>query len=307
MLTSTPTDAGETPGRGDRAGLPSRSAPASGGGVAGAGFVAADKPAPIDEFISIKGVSKTFAGRHGAVQALNTVDLAIAGGEFISLVGPSGCGKSTLIMLAAGLIPLETGVIRIAGKAVTGPISELGIVFQQDALLEWRTALENVVLQAEIRKQDKRAATKRARELLAMVGLEQFSGAYPHELSGGMRQRVAICRALLHNPPLLLMDEPFGALDALTRDQLNVDLLRFCADGRRTVLFVTHSISEAVFLSDRVVVLSPRPGRIETIITIDLPRPRRLSMRETPQFAHYSRMVTDVFKSLGVLREEDES
>jgi NitT/TauT family transport system ATP-binding protein len=257
------------------------------------------------EFISIKGVSKRFSGRQGVVQALDAVDLTINDGEFISVIGPSGCGKSTLMMLLAGLEPATTGTIHIGGKKIDGPASDLGIVFQQDVLLEWRTALENVVLQAEIRKQNKAAATERARQLLAMVGLESFASAYPHELSGGMRQRVSICRALLHDPPLLVMDEPFGALDALTRDQLNVDLLRFWSDRRVTVLFVTHSISEAVFLSDRVVVMSPRPGRIETIITIDLPRPRRLSIRETPEFVHYNRMVTEVFKSLGVLREED--
>jgi NitT/TauT family transport system ATP-binding protein len=257
------------------------------------------------EFISIKGVSKRFSGRQGVVQALDAVDLTVNDGEFISVIGPSGCGKSTLMMLLAGLEPATTGAIHIGGKKIDGPASDLGIVFQQDVLLEWRSALENVVLQAEIRKQNKAAATERARQLLAMVGLESFASAYPHELSGGMRQRVSICRALLHDPPLLVMDEPFGALDALTRDQLNVDLLRFWSDRRVTVLFVTHSISEAVFLSDRVVVMSPRPGRIETIITIDLPRPRRLSIRETPEFVHYNRMVTEVFKSLGVLREED--
>ena len=162
-----------------------------------------------------------------------------------------------------------------------------------------------MVLQAQIRKQDLIEARERARQLLAMVGLESFASAYPHELSGGMRQRVAICRALLHDPPLLLMDEPFGALDALTRDQLNSDLLRIWSDRRMTVLFVTHSIPEAVFLSDRVVVMSPRPGRIEKIISIELPRPRRLSVRQTLEFIRYNEMVTEVFKSLGVLREED--
>src|SRR5882757_896028 len=219
------------------------------------------------ELISIKGVSKRFSGRQGVVQALDAVDLTVNDGEFISVIGPSGCGKSTLMMLLAGLEPATTGAIHIGGKKIDGPASDLGIVFQQDVLLEWRTALENVVLQAEIRKQNKAAATERARQLLAMVGLESFASSYPHELSGGMRQRVSICRALLHDPPLLVMDEPFGALDALTRDQLNVDLLRFWSDRRVTVVFVTHSISEAVFLSDRVVVMSPRPGRIETVIS----------------------------------------
>ena len=257
------------------------------------------------DFIAIKGVSKIFAGRNATVQALNLVDLAVADGEFVSIIGPSGCGKSTLLMLVSGLIPATTGTIHVGGKPIDGPNSELGIVFQQDVLLEWRTALENVVLQAQIRKQNLVEARKRARQLLAMVGLESFASAYPYELSGGMRQRVSICRALLHDPPLLVMDEPFGALDALTRDQLNIDLLRIWSDRQMTVLFVTHSIPEAVFLSDRVVVMSPRPGHIEKIIAIDLPRPRRLSVRQSPEFTRYNQMVTEVFKSLGVLRDQD--
>jgi NitT/TauT family transport system ATP-binding protein len=259
-----------------------------------------------DSFISLRGLSKSFTGRRGTLLALAPVDLDVRDGEFVSIVGPSGCGKSTLMMLLSGLVPASAGTIRVGGKPVTGPNADIGIVFQQDVLLEWRTALENIVLQAEIRGLDKAAAVEEAHRLLAMVGLDGFAGAYPHELSGGMRQRVSICRALLHRPPLLVMDEPFGALDALTRDQLQVDLLRLCAERRMTVIFVTHSIIEAVFLSDRVVVMSPRPGRVETIIPIDLPRPRRLAMRDTPAFMHHNHAVTDLFKSLGVLREEDE-
>jgi NitT/TauT family transport system ATP-binding protein len=262
-------------------------------------------PAPAGDFISIKGVSKLFSARNGAVQALDRVDLAVAHGEFVSIIGPSGCGKSTLLMLVTGLAPATTGSIHIGGKLIDAPTSDLGIVFQQDVLLEWRTALENVVLQAQIRKQNVLEARQRARQLLAMVGLEAFASAYPHELSGGMRQRVAICRALLHDPPLLVMDEPFGALDALTRDQLNIDLLRIWSERRMTVLFVTHSIPEAVFLSDRVVVMSPRPGHIERIIAIDLPRPRRLSVRQTLEFIGYTQLVTEVFQSLGVLRDQE--
>jgi NitT/TauT family transport system ATP-binding protein len=222
----------------------------------------------------------------------------------VSVIGPSGCGKSTLLMLLSGLDRATSGIIRVGGKIIDSPTSDLGIVFQQDVLLEWRTALENVLLQADIRGMDKPAARARATELLAMVGLDGFAAAYPYELSGGMRQRVAICRALLHEPPLLLMDEPFGALDALTRDQLQIDLLRLWSKQKITVVFVTHSIAEAVFLSDRIVVMSPRPGRIETIIKIDLPRPRRLSLRESPEFLGYNRQVTSVFKALGVLRDE---
>jgi len=265
---------------------------------------AATTSATVGDYISIRGVSKTFTGRNAIVEALSAIDLAVADAEFVSVIGPSGCGKSTLLMLLSGLDRATSGIIRVGGKIIDSPTSDLGIVFQQDVLLEWRTALENVLLQADIRGMDKPAARARATELLAMVGLDGFAAAYPYELSGGMRQRVAICRALLHEPPLLLMDEPFGALDALTRDQLQIDLLRLWSKQKITVVFVTHSIAEAVFLSDRIVVMSPRPGRIETIIKIDLPRPRRLSLRESPEFLGYNRQVTSVFKALGVLRDE---
>jgi NitT/TauT family transport system ATP-binding protein len=265
---------------------------------------AATTGAAAGTYISIQGVSKTFTGRNAVVEALSAIDLDVADGEFVSVIGPSGCGKSTLLMLLSGLDRATSGIIRVGGKLIDKPTSDLGIVFQQDVLLEWRTAIANVLLQADIRGLDKAAARARATELLAMVGLDGFTGAYPYELSGGMRQRVAICRALLHEPPLLLMDEPFGALDALTRDQLQIDLLRLWSKQKMTVVFVTHSIAEAVFLSDRIVVMSPRPGRIEEIITIDLPRPRRLALRESPEFLDYNKRVTGVFKALGVLRDE---
>lgn len=254
--------------------------------------------------IRISRVSKTFKTRKGDVHALDDIDLNIKRGEFVSILGPSGCGKSTLMMLLAGLTPYSKGRIEVGEKLIQGPNAEGGIVFQQDVLLEWRTALQNIMMQAEIRKLPLEAATARARELLKMVSLEDFENAFPKELSGGMRQRVSICRALLHRPPLLLMDEPFGALDAMTRDQLQLDLLRLCRDNEMTVMFITHSISEAVFLSDRVVVMSPRPGRVERIIDIDLPRPRRLAMREEPRFTAYTRELTEIFKTLGVFREE---
>jgi NitT/TauT family transport system ATP-binding protein len=260
--------------------------------------------APAEPHITISRVSKTFRGRKGEVQALQDIDLTIARGEFVSFLGPSGCGKSTLLMLVSGLIPSTQGRIKVGDKIITEPNSDVGIVFQQDVLLEWRSALQNVMLQAEIRKSDLNAARDRARQLLKMVSLQDFENAYPKELSGGMRQRVSICRALLHKPRLLLMDEPFGALDAMTRDQLQLDLLRLCADNEMTVFFITHSIPEAVFLSDRVVVISPRPGRVERILNIDLPRPRRLAMREDPRFTHYTRELTEIFEGLGVFREE---
>lgn len=254
-------------------------------------------------FVSVEQVSKQFPGRAGTVLALDKVSLDIREGEFVSVIGPSGCGKSTLMMMLAGLVPTSTGTIRIEGQAISGPARNLGIVFQQDALLEWRSAIDNVVLQAEIRGLDLKQARIEAMRLLKMVGLEAFADAYPHELSGGMRQRVSICRALLHQPSLLVMDEPFGALDALTRDQLQIDLMRLCAERKVTVMFITHSIVEAVFLSDRIVVMSPRPGRIESVIPVELPRPRRLAMRETPEFLGYMKEVTRIFESLGVLRD----
>jgi len=256
------------------------------------------------EHISISRVSKTFRTRNGDVQALADIDLEIRRGEFVSVLGPSGCGKSTLMMILSGLIPASRGEIMVDEKPINGPNAEIGIVFQQDVLLEWRTALQNVLIQAEIRKFPLDAARERARKLLRMVSLDDFEGAFPKELSGGMRQRVSICRALLHEPPLMLMDEPFGALDAMTRDQLQLDLLRLCADSNMTVFFITHSITEAIFLSDRVVVMSPRPGRVEEIVEIDLPRPRRLSMREDPKFIAYVRGLTETFMNLGVFREE---
>ncbi|WP_375449922.1 ABC transporter ATP-binding protein [uncultured Devosia sp.] len=254
--------------------------------------------------IAISRVSKSFASRNGTVNALTDINLSIEKGEFISILGPSGCGKSTLLMLLSGLLPVTKGRIDVDKKHIGGPNADAGIVFQQDVLLEWRTALQNILIQAEIRGSDMTEARERAHTLLKMVSLEDFEGSFPKELSGGMRQRVSICRALLHKPPLLLMDEPFGALDAMTRDQLQIDLLRLCTESDMTVFFITHSITEAIFLSDRVVVMSPRPGRIERIIDIDLPRPRRLAMREDPKFLQYTRELTAIFKGLGVFREE---
>jgi NitT/TauT family transport system ATP-binding protein len=191
----------------------------------------------------------------------------------------------------------------VGGQEIVKPVTDLGIVFQSHVLLDWRTALQNVMIQVEARRLDRKTFEARARALLASVGLDGFENKYPHELSGGMRQRVAICRALVHDPPLLLMDEPFGSLDALTRDQLTLDIERLWNERRQTVVFVTHSISEAVFLSDRVIVMTPRPGRVDRVLEIDFPRPRLLAMRETPQFAAYVRTILDVFLARGVLKE----
>ena len=242
------------------------------------------------------------------MRALESVSFDVRAGEFVSIVGPSGCGKSTLVMLIGGLLPPSGGRVVIDGATVDHPQTNLGIVFQNPVLLAWRRAIDNVLLQFEMRDLAPGPYRERARALLAGVGLEGFEHCYPHELSGGMRQRVSICRALIHDPPLLLMDEPFGALDALTRDQLVLDLQRLWSRGRKTVVFITHSITEAVLLSDRVLVMTPRPGTIDTIIDVDLPRPRRLAIREDPRFAKYTRAIHERFLAHGVLRdlEEDE-
>ncbi|HEY0567350.1 MAG TPA: ABC transporter ATP-binding protein [Xanthobacteraceae bacterium] len=262
---------------------------------------------PNDACLQIQDLTKIYATHDGAVRALDRVSLSAARGEFLSILGPSGCGKSTLLMIAAGLVTPSSGSVTVDGKPVTRPRTDIGIVFQSPVLLEWRTALGNVKLQTEARKIDGATADRRARELFSAVGLGGFEEKYPNELSGGMRQRVSICRALIHHPEYLLMDEPFGALDSLTRDQLVVDIQALWNRLRMSVLFITHNVTEAVFLSDRVIVMTPRPGRIERIIDIDLPRPRTLAMRESPEFVQYSREIMQLFLARGVLREPLES
>ncbi len=254
-------------------------------------------------YVEAVGLSKIYPTRRGPVRALHDVALTVREGEFVSLLGPSGCGKSTFLMLAAGLVGKSSGSLKVNGEEVTRALTDVGIVFQSDVLLEWRTALGNILLQAEARGLGRRTSEALARDLLVSVGLDGFEGRYPHELSGGMRQRVAICRALLHDPPLLLMDEPFGALDALTRDQLTLDLQRLWNERRKTVVFITHSVSEAVFLSDRVAIMTPRPGRVERVLKIDLPRPRTLALRDTPRFAAYTREILELFLARGILKE----
>jgi NitT/TauT family transport system ATP-binding protein len=256
-----------------------------------------------EALLRVESLSKVYATGDGPVRALDRVSLSARRGEFLSILGPSGCGKSTLLMITSGLVSPSSGAVFVEGERVTRPRTDIGIVFQSPVLLDWRTALENVLLQAEARNLDKAEAEANARALLAQVGLAGFENKYPHELSGGMRQRVSICRGLVHKPHQLLMDEPFGALDALTRDQIALDLQKVWSDRQMTVLFVTHSIAEAVFLSDRVVVMTPRPGRIDQVIDIDLPRPRTLAVRDTPQFAAYNRQIRDLFLASGVLRE----
>jgi NitT/TauT family transport system ATP-binding protein len=229
------------------------------------------------------------------------VSFDIAEGEFISLVGPSGCGKSTLLRLLAGLLPLTGGTLELAGEPLRNPGRESAVVFQSPVLLPWRTILQNVLLPIEFRRLPIAEFRERAVDLLAMVGLADFAQRFPNELSGGMQQRAAIVRALVQNPRLLLMDEPFGALDAMTREQLNLEVLRIWSGSRKTVVFVTHSIAESIFLSDRVFVMTSRPGTIAEIIDIDLPRPRDLKMINTDRFGTYASHIRRLLDAKGAL------
>ena len=225
--------------------------------------------------------------RFGTVNVLDDVTLNVPKGTFVSLLGPSGSGKSTLLAIIAGLEKESSGFVRVAGKTLSGPNSRAGMVFQKDLLLDWKTALQNVLMQFAMRGEPTAPHEERARALLDRVGLGAFANAYPRELSGGMRQRVALCRALVHDPDLLLMDEPFGALDAITRENVAIDLAELTVTGNKTVIFVTHSLEEAVFLGDVVYVLSARPGRIAERIDVELPRPRREWPRGTSPFTPY--------------------
>jgi NitT/TauT family transport system ATP-binding protein len=252
-------------------------------------------------YVELAGVAKTYRRGERETHAIECFDLAIHEGEFLTIVGPSGCGKSTLLRIVAGLHLASAGDVRVDGRIVDRPQTNLGIVFQSPVLLDWRTALENVLVQVELRGLDPRAYKDRALRMLEQVGLKDFADRYPFELSGGMRQRVAIARALIHDAPLLLMDEPFGALDALTREQMRLDLEALWLATRKTVLFITHSIDEAVLLADRVVVMSPRPGKIECVMDIALSRPRGLEARRAQAFVEATERITEIFLARGVL------
>jgi NitT/TauT family transport system ATP-binding protein len=234
--------------------------------------------------IELENVRKTYATRDGPVATLDGIGFSVGAQEFVSVLGPSGCGKTTVLKIIAGLVSASSGTLCVDGQPVSGPQRKIGIVFQVPALMRWRHALDNVLLPAEILGLDRQRHRERARELLALVGLSDFETRYPNELSGGMQQRVAIARALVHDPSILLLDEPFSALDMMTRNQLNVELLRIWSERRKTSLLITHSIPEAVFLSDRVVVLGPRPAKVLEIVPIDLPRPRVPEMRVSRPF-----------------------
>ena len=255
-----------------------------------------------DTIIDISKVWKVYGDTQSGTVALREIDLAIHRGEFISIIGPSGCGKSTLLRLVADLIKPTEGTLLVNGKTPHQARldREYGMVFQSPTLYEWRTVRKNVELPLEVMKADKRTLSERARRMLEMVGLGDFGDHYPRQLSGGMQQRVSIARALAFDPQLILMDEPFGALDEFTRERMNLELLDIWQETHKTVLFVTHSISEAVFLSGRVVVMTPRPGKIASVVDIDLPYPRDFDTRESPRFFE---LVTEVRETL---REEFE-
>ena len=226
--------------------------------------------------IRLTGVSQTFQGRSGPVEALRDINLTVREGEFVTVIGRSGCGKSTLLRLIAGLIPPSGGAVEVGDARVTKPRRDIAMMFQRPALLPWRSVLDNVLLPVEMFGWRRSAHRGRAHELLDMVGLAGFHERQPHELSGGMQQRVALARALIQRPKVMLMDEPFSALDALTREELSSELQRIHMELGATTVFVTHSIDEAVLLADRVTVLSPRPGRVKRIVEVDIPRPRTL-------------------------------
>jgi len=253
--------------------------------------------------IDVAHVSKTYPTGDSGVNALDDVSLTVEAGEFVSILGPSGCGKSTLMMIIAGLVPQSSGTVMVAGEELRSPLTDVGIVFQSDLLLPFRTTLDNVALQQIIRGVPKRQARDDGREILEHVGLGSAVGRYPNELSGGMRQRASIARAFVHKPATLLMDEPFGALDAISRIQMQQDLEALWLEGetRKTVVFITHSVEEAVRLSDRVIIMQPSPGQVAEEIRIEAPRPRPLVIEESEELMRHTRDIYRIFGRLGII------
>jgi NitT/TauT family transport system ATP-binding protein len=241
--------------------------------------------------VQVDGLSKTYPTDAGPLEVLRDITLTVRAGEFVSIVGASGCGKTTLMRLVDGLIQPSHGTVAVDGKPITKPGPAIAFVFQQDGLLPWRTVLDNVILGPELHGRNLSQARKLGKDLLALVGLKSFDRHYPHELSGGMRQRVNLARALAAGSDVLLMDEPFASLDAQTREIMQVELMRIVREAGKTVLFVTHQIDEAIYLSDRVLVFTVRPGRLKEEILIDLPKPRELHVKRTPAFASYTAKI----------------
>jgi|SRR5690554_3255199 len=255
-----------------------------------------------DNWIAVEGLYKEYRPKNSSpVSALEDINLTVRQGELISIVGPSGCGKTTLLKILAGLNSVTRGTVTLAGRVLDGPSKDIGMVFQSATLLPWKTIAENVMVPIEIQKLDKTVYGKRADDLLRLVDLQDFKDKYPSQLSGGMQQRAGICRALVHDPAVLLMDEPFGALDAMTREFMNLELLRIWAESQKTIVLVTHSIPEAVLLSDRVVVMSARPGRIAEVIEIELERPRTLDSLSSPKAHEYLQRIRQHFSAAGVM------
>ena len=249
--------------------------------------------------IAVRQLSKRYGNGLDGVEALRDVDFAVAEGEFLAIVGPSGCGKSTLLKILAGLIPASGGAAFLNEVPIEGPRRDIGVVFQSPVLFPWRSVLGNVLLPADVQRLGRTRMSQRALELLELVGLSGFEHRYPWQLSGGMQQRVSLVRALIHDPALLLMDEPFGALDALTREAMNVELQRIWLERRKTVVFITHSTAEAVFLADRVAVMTPRPGRIGDLFAVELPRPRALDVMTHENFGGYVRRIRTALNAGG--------
>jgi NitT/TauT family transport system ATP-binding protein len=253
--------------------------------------------------INCQGLNKSYSVRIGEpVIALKDLNIQVPTSDFVVVVGPSGCGKSTLLRLLAGLDTKTTGAIELGGMPIVGPRKDIGIVFQSPTLLAWRTVIENIMLPIDVLGLSRSAYAGRSEQLIEMVGLREFEKKYPWELSGGMQQRVAICRSLIHQPRLLLMDEPFGALDAFTRESMNIELEKIWLTTRQTILLITHSIPEAVFLATRVAIMSPRPGTIADVIPIELPRPRTLDMTTLPEFGDHVRRIRSVLNQASASR-----
>ena len=253
--------------------------------------------------IAVENLSRVFRGGTKTIHALDSVSFDVHEGSFVSIVGPSGCGKSTLLKIISGLLPATSGKVMVSGSAVEGPLENVGMVFQAPVLLKWKSVVGNIMLPVEFAKLDRTDYLKKAENLIRLVGLQGFEEMRPYELSGGMQQRVSLCRALVTDPQILLMDEPFGALDAMTRDELDLELLRIWGEKKMTVLFVTHSIQEAVFLSDSVVVMSPRPGRVIEKLPVELRRPRTLELMSFPQFGRYTLEIRGMLASASGISE----
>lgn len=249
------------------------------------------------QIIKIENLNKVYKSKTAEVHALDDISLAVGEEEFISIVGQSGCGKSTLANIVTGLVSKSSGRVLVNGKEVTGPSQNIGIVFQKPVLMPWRNTIENILLPIEVLELDRNVYMKKADSLIELLGLKGFEHHHVNELSGGMQQRVSICRALIYDPPILIMDEPFGALDAFTREEMNTELLRIWQEKKKTILFITHSITEAIYLSDRVVIMKPRPGKIIDVVNIELERPRKIEMRSDPIFIKYEMDIKEkIFK-----------